>query len=164
MFLRGRIASLSFAATLLVTAGCDRGAHPGQLNQPAPLFQISDGTRSVNLAEYRGHVVVLNFWATWCAPCVDELPSLLAMQHQMPQMKVIGISIDEDEAIYRRFLIDHHVDLLTVRDVDQRANLLYGSTVYPETYIIDRNGLIQRKYIGAREWTSPEMLAYLAQL
>lgn len=86
------------------------------------------------------------------------------MQHQMPQIKVIGISIDEDEAIYRRFLIDHHVDLLTVRDVDQRANLLYGSTVYPETYIIDRNGLIQRKYIGAREWTSPEMLAYLAQL
>jgi len=152
-----------FSAAILLT-GCDRGAHPAHINKPAPTFQISDGTHSVNLADYRGHVVLLNFWATWCPPCIEELPSLLAMQHKMPDVKVIAISIDEDDAVYRRFLVDHHVDLLTVRDAEQRANTLYGSTQYPETYVIDRNGLIQRKYIGARDWTSPEMLAYLAQL
>jgi thiol-disulfide isomerase/thioredoxin len=153
-----------FIAAAALLAGCDRGAHPALLNKPAPTFQISDGTRSVNLADYRGQVVLLNFWATWCPPCIDELPSLLAMQHQLPQVKVIAISIDEDDAIYRRFLIQHHVDLLTVRDADQRANLLYGSTQYPETYVIDRNGLIQRKFIGARNWTSPDMISYLSQL
>ena len=86
------------------------------------------------------------------------------MQHQLPQVKVIAISIDEDDAIYRRFLVDHHVDVLTVRDADQRANLLYGSTQYPETYVIDRKGFIQRKFIGARDWTSPDMISYLSQL
>jgi len=159
-----RRSAAALIAILALCAGCDRGAHPAHLNKPAPTFQISDGTRSVNLAEYRGQVVLLNFWATWCPPCIDELPSLLAMQHQLPQVKVIAISIDEDDSIYRRFLIDHHVDLLTVRDAEQRANLLYGSTQYPETYVIDRNGLIQRKFIGARNWTSPDMIAYLSQL
>lgn len=164
MFSRRRIAYFALAATLLLTDGCDRGAHPAHLNQPAPTFRISDGTRSVNLADYRGQVVLLNFWASWCGPCIEELPSLLAMQHQMPQVKVIAISIDEDDNSYRKFLAEHHVDLFTVRDANQQANALYGTFQYPETYVIDRNGLIQRKYIGARDWTSPEMLAYLAQL
>jgi thiol-disulfide isomerase/thioredoxin len=161
---RYRSVTVALAAALLLSTGCDRGAHPAHLNQPAPKFQISDGTRSVRLEDYRGHIVLLNFWATWCPPCIEELPSLLAMQHQLPQITVIAISIDEDDAAYRRFLIEHHVDLLTVRDSQQRASALYGTSQWPETYVIDRNGLIQRKYIGARDWTSPEMLAYLKQL
>lgn len=164
VFSRSPIACLTLATALLLAAGCDRGVQPAHLNQPAPTFKISDGTRTVNLADYRGQVVLLNFWASWCGPCIEELPSLLAMQHQMPQIKVIAISIDEDDDSYRKFLVDHHVDLFTVRDANQQANALYGTFQYPETYVIDRNGLIQRKYIGARDWTSPEMVAYLAQL
>lgn len=127
------------------------------------MFQISDGARTFRLADYRGHVVLVNFWATWCPPCIEELPSLMALQHQLPQVTVIAISVDEDEDAYRRFLAQNHVDLLTIRDPERRINPLFGTTQFPDTYVVDRNGLIQRKY-AARDWTSPEIIAYLKQL
>ena len=86
------------------------------------------------------------------------------MQHRLPQVTVIAVSIDEDPAAYHRFLTEHHVDLLTVRDPGQHVSAMFGTTQWPETYVVDRKGLIQRKYIGARDWTSPEMVAYLQQL
>ena len=149
---------------LLATAGCDRGAHPENLGHPAPLFKISDGVQTLDLAQLRGRIVVLNLWASWCAPCVEELPSLLALQHQMPQLAVVGVSIDQDDDVYRRFLTQHHVDLLTVRDSEQRINALYGTAQIPETYIIDRNGNLRRKFVSAQNWTSPEIEDYLKHL
>lgn len=150
---------------ILLTAGCDRGGHPGQIEHVAPTFAVNDGVHSVNLSKLRGDVVVLNFWATWCAPCIEELPSLIAMQRQMPQVKVIAISTDEDASAYRQFLINHPMDgLTTIRDGQQRANALYGTFRYPETYVIDRKGIIRRKFIGPQDWTSPEIMAYLKKL
>lgn len=149
---------------LAVATGCDRGSHPDRLGKPAPVFTIGDGVQSVDLARLRGHVVVLNLWATWCAPCVEELPSLLQLQHQMPGITVVGVSIDQDEDVYRRFLTRHNVDLRTVRDSDQRINALYGTAMIPETYIIDRNGILRRKFVSAQVWTSPEITGYLARL
>lgn len=153
-------------AALLVSAvgGCDRGDHPERLGRPAPLFQISDGTESIDLARLRGKVVVLNLWATWCAPCIEELPSLLAMQRQLPQVAVVGVSMDTDEAVYRRFLTQHHVTLTTVRDADGRINALYGTAQIPETYVIDRQGMLRRKFVSAQDWTSPEIVQYLRSL
>ncbi len=145
-------------------AGCDRGDHPERLGQPAPLFTISDGTESIDLARLRGKVVVLNLWATWCAPCIEELPSLLAMQKALPQIAVVGVSMDTDEAVYRRFLAQHHVTLTTVRDGDGRINALYGTVQIPETYVIDRQGMLRRKLVSAQDWTSPEMEQYLRGL
>jgi peroxiredoxin len=145
-------------------AGCDRGDHPGNIGKPAPLFTISDGKQSVDLARLRGKVVVLNLWASWCAPCVEELPSLLELQRRNPGLVVVGISIDQDEDVYRAFLAKNHVDLLTVRDADERINALYGTVQIPETYIIDRNGVIRRKLVSAQNWTSPEIEDYLRRL
>ncbi len=149
---------------LLASSGCDRGDHPNRLDKPAPLFTIGDGVQTLNLASLRGRVVVLNLWATYCAPCVEELPSLLELQRKLPQLAVVGVSTDQDDAVYRRFLRQHHVDLLTVRDGDQRINALYGTSLIPETYIIDRNGNLRRKFIGAQVWTSPEIIDYLKSL
>ncbi len=151
-------------ALLLTLTACDRGQHPGNIGRPAPLFTISDGTQSVSLANLRGHIVILNLWATWCAPCVEELPSLLALQRRNPQLTVVGISTDQDDTLYRQFLLRHHVDLLTIRDADQRINALYGTVEIPETYIIDRQGILRRKFIGAQNWTGPEITDYLAKL
>ena len=109
-------------------------------------------------------MVVLNLWATWCAPCVEELPSLLELEQKMPQLAVVGVSTDQDDAVYRHFLAQHHVNLLTVRDEDQRINALYGTVQIPETYVIDRTGVLRRKFIGAQVWTSPEVMHYLASL
>ncbi len=149
---------------LLLAAGCDRGDHPKQLDKPAPNFTVVDGSQRVELSKYRGKVVVLNFWASWCAPCIEEIPSLNQLQQEMPQLVVLAVSVDQDEAAYRRFLATHRVDFTTIRDGDQRSNALYGTFVFPDTYIIDRNGRIRRKFINAQDWTSPEILHYLAQL
>jgi cytochrome c biogenesis protein CcmG/thiol:disulfide interchange protein DsbE len=77
---------------------------------------------------------------------------------------VLAVSVDADESAYRKFLVDHKVDLLAVRDPDQKSNALYGSFKFPETYIIDRQGVVRRKFIGAVDWTSPEVVGYLSQL
>ena len=110
--------------------------------------------------------MVLNFWATWCAPCVEEVPSLVEMQRRMKAkgVTVLAVSVDVDEKAYRQFVIDHNVNLLTVRDPDQKSNSLYGTAKFPETYIIDRNGVMRRKFIGAVDWTEPEITDFLGKL
>ena len=155
---------LAAIAALLLLAACDRGSHPSQIGVPAPDFTVTDSTRTVHLASLRGHIVLLNFWATWCAPCREELPSLMAMQQRMPSVTVLAVSLDEDPALYQQFLADNQVDLLTVRDAAQKSNAFYGTFQYPETYVIDRDGIIRRKFIGAQQWTSPEILSYLQKL
>jgi cytochrome c biogenesis protein CcmG, thiol:disulfide interchange protein DsbE len=152
------------AALLLLMTGCDRGSHPRQTGRVAPDFTVSDGGRSIHLADYRRKIVVLNFWATWCIPCVAELPSLTAMQRQLPQVQVIAVSVDEDQQAYRDYLIQHQISLLTVNDPSHRAADLYGTYRWPETYVIDQQGVIRRKFIGAQDWTSPEVLEYLRRL
>jgi cytochrome c biogenesis protein CcmG/thiol:disulfide interchange protein DsbE len=149
---------------LFAVTGCERGTHPDNLSKPAPLFTISDGRESIDLSQYRGHPVVLNLWASWCVPCVEELPSLEAMQEMMPGVKVIAISTDQDDDVYRKFLTDHNVNFPTVRDPNGRINALYGTVKIPETYIIDRQGILRRKFISAQNWTSPQILSYLLKL
>ncbi len=125
---------------------------------------VSDGTRTVDLSKLRGKVVVLNLWASWCATCVEELPSLLALQRQMPDLVIVAVSIDQDADVYHRFLEKNHVNLMTVRDADQQVNALYGTAQIPETYVIDRQGNLRRKFVSAQNWTSPEIVGYLARL
>jgi peroxiredoxin len=148
---------------LLATA-CDRGDHPGRIGSRAPQFTVSDGTQTVDLAKLRGHVVVLNFWATSCIPCVEEVPSLVELQRRMPQLTVVAISNDEDDAVYRQFLADNHVNFATVRDPSFRIPTLYGTIKIPETYVIDRKGVLRRKFVSAQNWTSPEITDYLGKL
>jgi peroxiredoxin len=150
-------------ASMLMT-GCDRGSRPANIGKAAPEFVVSDGVTTVDLEKLRGKVVVLNLWASFCAPCVEELPSLLALQRQMPGIAVVAVSTDQDDAVYRRFLERHNVTLTTVRDETGRVNQLYGTELIPETYIIDRNGVIRRKFISAQDWTGPEITEYLRKL
>ena len=163
---RRRIIGLLAAAALLIfaTTGCDRGSHPEQLGTRAPMFAVNDGEHAVDLNKLHGHVVLLNFWASWCAPCLEELPSLEQLQRDMPQVQVVAVSTDDNAAAYERFLKEHSVSLLTVRDGEQRSNGMYGTSRFPETYIIDKNGMIRRKFIGPQEWTSPEIVNYLKKL
>jgi thiol-disulfide isomerase/thioredoxin len=157
----------TLTATLLLlfaTLGCDRGSRPSQIAQKAPEFSVSDGEHSYNLAQSRGKVVLLNFWASWCQPCVEELPSLMQLHKQMPQLQIIAISIDDDPQAYKDFLKQYGVNLFTVRSGSEGANLKFGSSRPPESFILDRNGVIQRKLIGPQEWTNPEILNYLTKI
>lgn len=154
------------ALILLALSGCYSGTRPSRIGSAAPDFTVRDSDRTVTLSQLKGQVVVLNFWATYCAPCVEEIPSLVQMQQRMKPkgVTVLAVSIDVDESTYRRFLRDHNVNLLSVRDPDQKSNSLYGTSKIPETYIIDRNGVTRRKFIGAVDWTEPEIIDFLSKL
>ena len=159
-----RIQEIVFLAVVVFAAGCDRGDHPSQIGKVAPNFTVVDGTRSVELSNYHGKVVVLNFWASWCAPCVEEIPALNQLQRDMPQIVVLAVDLDEDPEAYHQFLSEHRVDFLTIRDARQHSNALYGTFRYPESFVIGPDGRIRRKFISAQEWTSPEIMNYLSHL
>src|ERR1700722_580032 len=151
---------------LLGLTACYSGSRPLHIGSSAPEFTVQDDDRKVTLNQFRGQVVVLNFWATWCPPCIEETPSLVVMQERLKAkgITVVAISVDVDENAYRRFLKDHGVNLVTVRDPDQKTSNLYGTFKFPETYVIDRNGVMRRKFIGAVDWTEPEITDFLSRL
>ena len=159
-------AAVSAGLLLLALSGCYSGSRPPRIGSNAPEFTVQDSDRTVDLNQFHGQIVVLNFWATWCPPCVEEMPSLVVMQRHMKAkgVTVLAVSIDVDENAYRAFLKQHGVDLLTVRDPAQKTPALYGTHGWPETFIIDRNGMIRRKFIGAVDWTEPEITDYLSKL
>lgn len=161
------LASFCISCLLLVAlSACYSGSRPPRIGSNAPDITVQDSDRTVKLSDYRGQVVVLNFWATWCPPCVEEMPSLVEMQRRMKPkgVTVIGVSVDVDQNAYHQFLKDHNVNMLTVRDPGQKSSNLYGTFKFPETYIIDRNGVMRRKFIGAVEWTSPDITDFLGKL
>lgn len=127
---------------------------------------MQDSERTVTLSKLRGQVVVLNFWASYCPPCIEETPSLVDLQHRFKDkgIVVLGVSWDTDEEAYHNFLKVHHIDFLTVRDTDQKSATLYGTSKIPETYIIDRNGIVRRKFISAVDWSQPEVVDFLSKL
>lgn len=149
---------------MLLASACNRGAHPAQTGKPAPDFTVSDGTTTVHLANYRGKVVLLNFWASWCSPCVAEVPGLIQLHHDMPDLVILGVSIDEDPDAYTRFVASHHMNFTTVRDPSQSAPKLFHTDMWPETYVIDRKGNIRSKYISYQDWSDPEIRAFLKSL
>jgi cytochrome c biogenesis protein CcmG, thiol:disulfide interchange protein DsbE len=130
--------------------------------KPALDFPVTLAGKSEHLSDLKGKVVVLNFWATWCPPCVEETPALNRLQKYIDSRNgmVLGVSIDDDGAAYEQFLKDQSVVFPTYRDVTKKSAAGYGTSMYPETYIIDRRGKIARKFVGQQQWDSPEMLAY----
>jgi len=165
-----RRAPVLLAFTLIVLSfilsGCYGGSRPPRIGTPAPDFLVQDADRKVEIRDFRGKLVLLNFWATWCPPCVEEMPSLVQLQQRMKDkgLTVVAVSVDVDNDAYHNFLKDHKIDLLTVRDPDQKANNLYGTFKFPETYIIDRNGIVRRKFIGPVDWSQPEIVDFLTKL
>ena len=160
MFSR-RFASSCVLLLTLAAGGCDTGnARLGLLGKPAPAVSIP----GQSLAALRGHVVVLNLWASWCAPCLLEFPSLAALQQQMPQIRVLAVSFDRDPSAYEAFLRRHPFLLQTALDATGHTNEAFGTTRPPETYILDKAGIVRRKFIGAQDWTDPEIESYLRAL
>jgi cytochrome c biogenesis protein CcmG/thiol:disulfide interchange protein DsbE len=158
--------SILVCLSLAVLSGCYGGSRPPGIGTNAPDFTVQDADRKVTLSEFHGQVVVLNFWATWCAPCVEEVPSLVEMQRRLKLkgVTVLAVSVDVNGNAYKQFVKDHNVNLLTVRDAAQKSSDLYGTFKFPETYIIDRNGVMRRKFIGAVDWTEPEITDFLSKL
>jgi cytochrome c biogenesis protein CcmG/thiol:disulfide interchange protein DsbE len=131
----------------------------------APEFTIqADSGRTVSIPNFQGKLLVLNFWATWCPPCVQETPSLseFARQYASKGVVVLGISVDKDQNAYQRFIERFKPNFLTVRE--SKIHEDYGTYMYPETYIINTNGKVLRKYMEPVDWMSRETISYINSL
>lgn len=161
-----RIMKRFLLLALVFLTGCYSSTRPQHIGSPATDFTLQDAERKVTLSQFRGQIVVLNFWATWCPPCVEETPSMVAMQQRMQDkgVTVLAVSIDVDQNAYHRFLKQYGVNFITVRDPERKVSDVYGTFGWPETYIIDQKGIIRRKFIGAVDWTSPEIVQFLSSL
>ncbi|MGH9747555.1 MAG: TlpA family protein disulfide reductase [Candidatus Acidiferrales bacterium] len=152
------------AGLLYMFARADyRQGEPSLRGQPEKDFALTLDGKPTRLSALKGNVVLLNFWATWCPPCVDETPSLNALQHRIAPLggTVLGISLDDDEAAYDNFLKIYQLGFPNYRDPTKQIAIDYGTTMYPETYVINRKGRLDRKIIGPQDWTSPELTTYL---
>ena len=151
---------------LLLTTGCYTGSKPPRVGAAARDFTLRDSDHEVGLKQFRGQVVIVNFWATWCGTCMQELPSLIDMQNRLRTrgVVVLGVSIDVDQDAYHRFLTQRNINFVTVRDPEQKVATLYGTTGWPESYIVDRQGVLRRKIVGPINWDSPEVMEFLTKL
>ena len=131
----------------------------------APGFTVTtDSGRSVSVPDFGGKLLVLNFWATWCPPCVTETPSLSQFTREFSNkgVVVLGISVDRDENAYRAFLRKYTPAFLTVREL--RIHEDYGTYMYPETYIINAQGKVLLKLAEPADWMDPKMTSYIGSL
>lgn len=131
----------------------------------APNFTLtSDSGRTVSPNNFGGKVLLLNFWASWCPPCVEETPSLSELAHEFgPRgLVVLAVSVDEKENAYRAFLQRFRPDFLTVRDL--KVHEEYGTFIYPESYLIGSDGRVLRKIAEGADWMNPQTTQYIASL
>jgi peroxiredoxin len=144
-----------------------QGSRFPQLGDSAPSFALPTlQGETVRLSDYRGQVVVLNFWATWCPPCVEETPSLEKFAGQMAGrgVAVVSISVDADAKALEQFVAKYNLTYPVARDPEQAVTSRYGTFKFPETYILDEDGRIADKLIGAIDWQEPRISEFVLNL
>ena len=135
---------------------------------PAPDFSLPDlDGKMVSLAGYKGKVVFLNIWATWCAPCVEEMPSMEKLYQELKDeaFEILAVSIDESGVkTVLPFMKKHKLSFPALTDTEGIFKSLYQTTGVPETFIIDKDGIIIEKAIGPRDWATPGAIRYFRKL
>ncbi len=162
------ISSLIGAALLLFivfTAGCDQLAAPqAEVGKLAPTFTLSDlNGKRFDLKSLRGKVVFINFWATWCPPCIEELPSMEMLNNSIPEssFQMLTILYNDKAEIAEAFAKKQGYTFPILVDPNTTVGKTYGITGVPETYIIDPEGILREKFLGPREWNSEHSFAIM---
>lgn len=134
----------------------------------APQFEATTLTTDsvVTLDAYRGKVVLLNIWATWCAPCRQEMPSMERLHKKLEgtDFRVVAVSVRDNADAVKEFVQDVGITFDILFDPDGQTERRYQTTGVPESFVIDRRGIIMKREIGAREWDSPEHEAMIRRL
>lgn len=149
-------------------SGCTKREEPAVEGSLAPDFTLNDlSGHQVQLSSLKGKVVLLNFWATWCPPCREEIPSMLRLNQAMQgkAFQMLAVSIDEGgKDAVTSFFKKGGAALPALLDTDGKVAKRYGTTGVPETFVIDTKGVILKKVIGPMDWSSPEVHAALEDL
>jgi thiol-disulfide isomerase/thioredoxin len=139
----------------------------------APSFALPKGggtdDKAIDLASFKGSWVLINFWATWCPPCRDEMPSLEMLTRRLGRdhaqaIKVVTISVDEDWNEVNRFFGATQPTFPVLWDREKVAARAYSTTKFPETYLIDPNGKLAAKFTGPRDWYNQGMVQYFDEV
>lgn len=150
---------------LLFVAGCENIGGLGkvkkmEIGKPAPDFVLQDATGTTwKLSDLKGKVVFLNFWATWCKPCRDEMPSMEALNRAMADkpFQMLGIAFNDDLKMAHSFARRLGATFPVLGNPGQELTQAYMITGVPETFLIDAQGILQHKFIGPYDWNSQEM-------
>ena len=138
-----------------------------RLGEAPPFGLPAPGGETLRLADHADQVVLLNFWATWCGPCREELPTLEALHQELGDegLAIVGVSVDSggSEPV-QRFAQHQGLSFAILHDPDQKAARSYGVAGYPTTVVIDRAGRIAFSEIGASDWSHPDAVAWLREL
>lgn len=138
-------------------SGVDRGVV--QVGDEAPNFMLEDLAGNVmSLAQLRGKVVLLNFWATWCGPCRVEMPAMEQLYRSFTrrEFEILAVSTDsQGAAVTRPFQKTMGFTFPILHDSEYRVGLTYGARTIPVTFMVDRHGIVRQKIFGARDWASP---------
>ena len=159
------LALLAGAAWIVVSA--ERAAPPIERGAPAPEFALARlGGGESSLRALRGKVVLVNFWATWCAPCEQEMPAMQRLYAQLAPrgFELVAISVDDDSQAVLRFQKRFGLTFPIALDADKEAAGRYQSFRYPESFLVDREGVLVERYIGERDWDAPEYVARIERL
>ena len=157
----------SIVAFTIFLAIQSRQAHPPEVGEAAPDFTLPGlSGQSISLRDFRQNVVVVNFWATWCPPCIEETPSLKRFSDQVGSagVTVIGVSVDQDAQALGEFVTNAQLTFPIARDPDQSVASRYGTFKFPESYIIDTEGRIAKKIVGGIDWQDPRIVAFVRNL
>jgi cytochrome c biogenesis protein CcmG/thiol:disulfide interchange protein DsbE len=133
----------------------------------APEFSVkTDSGKTITAHDFGGKLLILNFWASWCPPCVQEAPSLnrLASVLGPKGVVVLGISQDEDAKAYKEFIDRFGIRFPTARDPSEEIKHRYGTLQIPETYLIDSRGRVVEKVISDTDWSSEQMIQHVQSL
>jgi peroxiredoxin len=145
----------------------ERGPHPLAIGDDAPNFSVPAlPSGNLDLGRYRDQVVLVNFWATWCQPCVEEAPSLETFAEKMKTQGVVvlGVSVDDNQKDLEKFIADYHLSFPMGRDPDRALAARFGTFQFPETYILDRHGRLAEKVIGPTNWSDPRLESFVLEL
>lgn len=137
------------------------------INSRAPDFTLKDlNGKTVSLSAFKGKVVLLNFWATWCPPCREEMPALNKLYHETKHrgFEIIAVSTDKSVSDTKGFLQKNKLDFPVLFDEDRSVAKLYRVFSMPTTFLIDRNGMIVEKFYGEYDWTETETKGKIEKL
>jgi peroxiredoxin len=132
---------------------------PIEPGYPAPAFSLPvlGSDEALSLESLRGKVVLLNFWATWCKPCEDEMPAMESLYRMLGSQgfELVAVSVDDDPQRVEEFTARLGLTFPVLLDPEKRVSDAYQSYRFPESYLIDREGVLVARYIGPRDWDAP---------
>jgi len=152
--------SVSDAGPLSSTQTQHADRNSVRVGDEAPNFHLRDlQGRTMSLSQFRGKVVLLNFWATWCGPCRIEMPAMERLYQTISrkEFEILAVSTDpQGAAVTRPFQHEMGFTFPILHDPDMRTGLMYGARTLPLSFMVDRQGVVRKKIFGARDWDSPE--------